>query len=93
MKLENMYDFSIISNEAENLIIEEMEEQLNEEDKTDNEDFIIDVATYALNHVKPAYRSTLLGKLYTQSLKESDYMKSVRNAVAEAIRIVKSSEK
>ena len=92
MKLKEMYDFSIINNEAFNLVIDEMEEQLSPEEKTDNEDFILDVATLALNHVKPAYRATLLGKLYTQTLKESDYMKSVKKAVTDAIKKVKSSQ-
>ena len=86
MKLIELYDFSIINNEAFNLVIDEMENQLTDEEKEDNEDFIIDVATYALNQVKPAYRATLLGKLYTQSLKESAYMDSVRKAVKEAIK-------
>ena len=89
MKLTDMYDFSIINNEAFNLVIEEMENQLSPEEKTDNEDFILDVATYALNQVKPAYRATLLGKLYTQSLKESKYMDSVKNAVSEAIKKIR----
>ena len=89
MKLTDMYDFSIINNEAFNLVIEEMENQLSPEEKMDNEDFILDVATYALNQVKPAYRATLLGKLYTQSLKESKYMDSVKNAVSEAIKKIR----
>jgi competence protein ComFB len=90
MKLTEMYDFSIINNEAFNLVLEEMENQLSAEDKIDNEDFVLDVATYALNQVKPAYRATLLGKLYTQSLKESKYMDSVKKAVSEAIKKIRS---
>ncbi|MBN1647810.1 MAG: late competence development ComFB family protein [Spirochaetales bacterium] len=89
MKLSEMYDFSIINNEAFNLVIEEMEAQLSPEDMIDNEDFIIDVATYALNQVKPAYRATLLGKLYTQSLKESKYMDSIKKAVSDAIKKIR----
>lgn len=92
MKITEMYDFSIIDNAAFNLVIEEMEDQISPEDKEDNEDFIIDIATFALNQIKPAYRSTLLGKLYTQSLKESKYMDSVKKAVSEAIKKVKSSD-
>jgi len=91
MSLQDMYDFSIIENEAERLVIEEIEGQLLPEELEDNEDFIFDIITLALNNIPPAYRSTLLGKLYNSTLKDSDYMQKVSGAVKEAIRKVKSN--
>jgi len=91
MALQDMYDFSIIENEAERLILQEIERQLDPEDMEYNEDFIFDIATLALNNVPPAYRSTLLGKLYSSTLEDSDYMEKVKKAVTSAISKVKNN--
>ena len=86
MGLRDLYDFSLIENEAEKLVIDELERQLAPDLVEDNEEWIMDLTTYALNHVKPAYSVTLLGKMYANSLEESEYAKEVRAAVAEAIK-------
>ena len=90
MALEDVYDFGQIRNQAEKLVIEEIEKQLPEEELADNEELVLDVATYALNHIRPIYSYTLLGKLYTDNLEE-DYYKEVKNTVAKAILKIRSN--
>lgn len=84
MALEDVYDFSQIRNQAEKLVIQALEEQLDESELENNEEFVLDVVTYALNHLRPVYSYTLLGKLYTENLEES-YLEEVDRAVAQAI--------
>jgi len=84
MALEEIYDFSQIRNQAERLVVEEIERQLTEEELQDNEEFVLDIATFALNHLRPIYSYTLLGKLYTDNLEES-YYHEVEKAVSNAI--------
>lgn len=84
MALEEIYDFSQIRNQAERLVIEEIERQLPEDELQNNEEFVLDVATFALNHLRPIYSYTLLGKLYTDNLEEN-YYNDVENAVSNAI--------
>ena len=65
-------------------MVEEIERQLTEEELQDNEEFVLDIATFALNHLRPIYSYTLLGKLYTDNLEES-YYQEVEKAVSNAI--------
>ncbi len=90
MALDDLYDFSQIRNQAEKIVIEEIEKQLPEEILENNEELILDIATYALNHIRPIYSYTLLGKLYTDNL-EDDYYKEVKNTVAKAILKIRSN--
>ena len=89
MGLRDLYDFSLIENEAEKMVIDELEKQLPPEMHDDNEEWIMDLATYALNHVKPAYSVTLLGKMYAHSLEEGKYAAEITKAVSEAIKKIK----
>lgn len=87
MDLESTYSFDELTNEAERLVITELGRQLEELDSAQacfNEECIMDIAAYALNHVRPLYRVNLLGRLYAQSLRE-EHHKEIRNAVREAI--------
>lgn len=86
MGLRDIYDFSMIENEAEKMVIDELEKQLPRDSWHDNEEWIMDVATWALNTLKPKYSVTLLGKLYAHSLEEGSYADQVRAAVAKAIQ-------
>jgi len=94
MALVDEYDFYLLKNEAEVIILREMEQQL----KTGHEDLcrcnecIIDIAAVALNNVRPLYRFSILGTLYaSQAFTEQAYADSVKQAVSEAIRKVKSN--
>ncbi|HKK49246.1 MAG TPA: late competence development ComFB family protein [Alkalispirochaeta sp.] len=87
MDLTTAYSFDDLTNEAERLVIEELGRQL--EDAGDaacvEEDCILDIAAYALNHVRPMYRVNLMGRLYADTLMQQ-HGDEIRAAVREAIR-------
>jgi len=66
MAFVDKYDFHQLKNEAEQLVLKELERQLDE----DKDDFcrcsecVLDMAGMAFNGGKPIYRSSLLGALY-----------------------------
>jgi competence protein ComFB len=94
MGLADEYDFDLLKNEAEILVIREMEEQLAKEPEETCRcsECIIDIAAVALNSVKPLYRFSLLGTLYAaQAMSEKEYADSVRKAVAFAINKVRTN--
>jgi competence protein ComFB len=88
------YNFDLLKNEAETLVLNEMEQQL----KTGHDDMckcnecIVDIAAISLNTVKPLYRFSILGTLYaSQAMTEQSYADSVKKAVTEAIKKVKKN--
>jgi len=86
------YDFENLKNEAENLVLKEIERQVEsiKEPICRCNDCIIDMAGMALNNVKPLYRVSLLGSLYTaHAMDEKAYASSVRDAVFNAIEKVR----
>jgi competence protein ComFB len=86
------YDFSLLKNEMEEIILEELSIQLESQpDVCVCQDCVLDMAAYALNKVKPAYQVSLLGSLYAHSLRESDYREAVRETVAEAIKRISAN--
>jgi competence protein ComFB len=85
------YDFEHLKNEAENLVIKELGHQLEEYKDTicRCNDCIVDMAAISLNNVKPLYRVSLLGTLYTaNAMEEKAYAKKIREAVSNAIKKV-----
>jgi competence protein ComFB len=94
MAFKDEYDFNLLKNEAETLVIRELEQQLKSEseDMCRCNDCIVDIAAIALNTVKPLYRFSLLGTLYaSQAMTEQAYADSVKKAVAFAIKKVKKN--
>ena len=82
------YDFDLLKNEAENLVVREMELQLKSEPESmcRCNECVVDIAAIALNSVKPLYRFSLLGTLYaSQAMTEQSYADSVKSAVSKAI--------
>jgi competence protein ComFB len=91
MGLKDSYDFEYLVNEAERLILEELEQELNKDDKICKcQECVLDMAAYALNHTEPNYRVSLLGKLYASSV-NSKYETEIKKAVKEAIKKVKKN--
>ena len=88
MALTDTYNFELLKNEAEELVLVELEKQLTgqgDEFCRCNE-CIVDMAAMALNSVKPLYRFSLLGTLYAaQAMSEQSYAESVKQAVAQSI--------
>ena len=85
------YDFEFLKNEAENLVLKELERQLQR--YTDSvcrcNECIVDMAAMALNNVKPLYRVSLLGTLYAATaMDEKYYAEQIREAVTYAIKKV-----
>ncbi|MDR1419197.1 MAG: late competence development ComFB family protein [Treponema sp.] len=90
----DMYDFELLVNEAEKLVIDELEKQLEGrgKDLCVCNDCVVDMAAVALNAVKPLYRFSLLGSLYAaQAMNEASYAEGVRKAVSSAIEKVRKN--
>jgi len=88
------YNFDLLKNEAEVLVIREVEQQLKSEpeDMCRCNECVVDIAAIALNSVKPLYRFSLLGTLYaSQAITEQAYAESIKDAVAKAIVKVKKN--
>jgi competence protein ComFB len=82
------YDFSILANEGERMVIQELGARIDSGEYPGIctcQDCVLDMAAYALNKLKPLYRVSLLGSLYTQSMDGGDYGRQVAEAVEEAI--------
>jgi competence protein ComFB len=85
------YDFELLENEAEKIVLEELGRQLEACPPTicRCNECVVDMAAMALNTVKPLYRVSLLGTLYaSQAMSEESYAAGVRDAVARAIEKV-----
>jgi competence protein ComFB len=85
------YDFELLVNEAEKLVLAELGRQL--ESHGGNiclcNDCVADMAAMALNNVKPLYRFSILGALYAgQAMEDAVYARSIQEAVSTAIEKV-----
>ena len=93
MGFKENYDFSILQNEAERMVVAELERRLAELADPSIclcQDCVLDMAAFALNSLKPVYRVSLLGTMYAQAMDGSDYARDVAVAVAAAIAKVHS---
>jgi len=87
MALDN-YDFENLINEAETLILDELEKQLNacSDPLCKCNDCVVDMAAFALNLIKPHYRTSLMGRFYAASVMDQKaYADGIREAVATSI--------
>jgi competence protein ComFB len=88
------YDFELLKNEAENLVLTELGRQLEsyEGEICTCNDCVVDMAAMAMNSVKPLYRFSILGTLYaSQAMEDDSYGESVRGAVSAAIERVRKN--
>ena len=94
MALTDTYNFELLKNEAEQLVLDELETQLahvNEEICRCN-DCVVDMAAMALNNVKPLYHYSILGTMYAAQAKSDQvYADNVQQQVAQAIAKVSSN--
>jgi len=93
MSLADTYNFEDLVNEAERLVLDELEAQLSELPdgiESVGEDAILDMAAYALNNVRPLYRVNLLGRLYAKNVGDR-YASEIEAAVKEAIKKIRSN--
>jgi len=94
MAFRDDYDLEVLKNEAEDLVLTELGRQLESYSKPvcHCNECIVDMAALALNTIKPLYRVSLLGSLYTASaMDEKEYASSVREAVFNAIEQVRKN--
>ena len=94
MAFTDEYDFDLLKNEAENLVVLELEQQLKAEPEgmCRCNECIVDIAAISLNSVKPLYRFSILGTLYaSQAMTEKTYADSVKKAVSDAIKKVRKN--
>jgi competence protein ComFB len=94
MALTDTYNFELLKNEAEKLVLDELEIQLARADEEicRCNDCVVDMAAMALNNIKPLYRFSILGTLYAaQAKNEPVYADTIQQAVAQAISKVSSN--
>jgi competence protein ComFB len=92
MALTDTYNFELLKNEAEQLVLAELEKQIDAygPELCRCNECIVDMAAMALNSIKPLYRFSLLGTLYAaQAMSEQSYAESVKEAVTQAITKVR----
>jgi competence protein ComFB len=88
MGIKERYDFGVLVNEAERMVIEELDRRLAESADPNIctcEDCVLDMAAFALNSLKPIYRVSLLGTMYAHAMNGGAYAEEVRAAVNAAI--------
>jgi competence protein ComFB len=89
------YDFELLKNESEKLVIEELGRQLDSPKASAIcrcNTCIVDMSAMALNLVKPLYRVSLLGTQYAaHAMENKSYADAVKRAVAHAIEKVRKN--
>lgn len=86
MAIRDSYDFDSLSNEAEELVVSEIEKQIPDYPELCTcSECILDVAAYALNSVRPRYRVSLLDSVFVDAEERSNYLAEIRRAVRDGI--------
>jgi len=94
MDLEKNYDLSILVNDTERMVLDELGKRLDTasaEGLCACQDCVVDMAALALNTLKPHYHASLLGTMYAHAAEEGDFAEDVRKAVEAAIAKVKAN--
>jgi len=92
MSLRSKYDFDMLVNEAEDLVLDELEAQMTRTPGVCTcQDCVVDMAAYALNKVRPTYRASLMGSVYARAAVRPDYSREISQAVREAIEKIKAN--
>jgi len=92
MDLNSQYNFDYLKNEAEELVKEVLEKEM-EKDKSicTCQDCILDIVGFALNNLRPLYKTSLKGSLYTSKALHEKYIDAVDEAVKYAIEKIKAN--
>jgi competence protein ComFB len=92
MAFTDTYDFENLVNEAERMVIQELESQLRGAVGVCTcQDCVLDMAAFALNNVKPVYRVSLMGSVYARSAANAQAAQGITRAVRDAISRVKAN--
>jgi competence protein ComFB len=74
------------------MVLQELEAQLKTAvDVCTCQDCVLDMAAYALNNVKPAYRVSLMGSVYARAGGNPQLAQGIARAVREGIAKVKAN--
>lgn len=88
MAFRDRYDFSLLVNEKERYVVEELERQLKARPEVCRcQECVLDMVAYALNHSMPVYRVTLLGAVYARA-EDDDTRLELEHAVETAVERV-----
>jgi len=92
MAFTDSYDFDNLVNEAERMVVQELEAQLRGAVGVCTcQDCVLDMAAFALNNVKPSYRVSLMGSVYARAGANAQYAQGISRAVKDAISRVKAN--
>ena len=92
MALKDTYDFDMLVNEAEGLVLTELEAQMaRSKGLCTCQDCVLDMAAYALNKVKPSYRASLMGSVYAKGAARPEYLREISLAVREAVEKIRAN--
>ena len=92
MPITDKYDFETLVNDAERMVLQELENQLvTAVNVCTCQDCVLDMAAFALNNVKPTYRVSLMGRVYAQSGSNAQHAQAISRAVREAVAKVKAN--
>jgi len=92
MAIRDAFNFDSLVNEAERMVLDELESQLAAvKDACTCQDCVLDMAAWALNNVKPAYRVSLMGSVYAREAGKERKVHDIRHAVRAAIQKVKAN--
>jgi competence protein ComFB len=92
MALKDKYDFDMLVNEAERLVLAELEAHIARTPGLCTcQDCVLDMAAYALNKVRPSYRASLMGSMYAKAAVRPDYAREISQAVREAVEKVRAN--
>jgi competence protein ComFB len=85
MGFQDNYDFSLLVNEKERYVVDELEAQFKARPEVCRcQECVLDMVALALNHTKPVYRVTLMGSIYAQA-QDDEVRQEIENAVTNAI--------
>ncbi len=92
MDINSSYNFEYLKNEAEEIVKEVLERELEKDDDICKcQDCVLDIVAFALNNIKPIYKTSLTGSLYAKSARQTEYVKAAEDAVKYAIDVVKKN--
>jgi competence protein ComFB len=94
MDLEKNYDLSMIVNDTERMVLDELGKRLDHASEIgvcDCQDCVVDIATIALNSLKPRYHASLMGTMYAHAAESGEYAEAVKKAVDFAVEKVKAA--
>lgn len=94
MDLQRDYDFSVLVNEAERMVLDELGRELDGAEERGIcvcQDCVLDMAAYALNMLKPLYRVSLLGTMYAHAADGTAFSDQVKAAVRAAVKKISSN--